>query len=192
MRISDVRTYLVGNPWKNWTFVKLLTDEGLHGWGEATAHRAARTAEANVLEMKRYYLGRDPFNTEAIRLISKVTQRKYDLASMEFAATRKDMMAAARDTWNRRDYAVGEEPERPPAGGPMPPDRDDDRVRILGKMKAIKVPEIDFRQANIHDVIAFLQEASREFGYTVVGGGDETEILTDDSTDDDFEVSDEE
>ena len=66
MRISDVRTFIVGNPWKNWTIVKLLTDEGLHGWGEATAHRAARTAEANVLEMRRYYLGRDPFNTEEI------------------------------------------------------------------------------------------------------------------------------
>jgi galactonate dehydratase len=66
MRISDVQTFVVGNPWKNWTFVKLLTDEGLHGWGEATAHRAAKTAEANVLEMKRYYLGRDPFDTEEI------------------------------------------------------------------------------------------------------------------------------
>ena len=66
MRISDVHTYVVGNPWKNWTFVKLLTDEGLHGWGEATTHRAAKTAETNVLEMRRYYLGRDPFNTEEI------------------------------------------------------------------------------------------------------------------------------
>jgi galactonate dehydratase len=66
MRISDVQTFVVGNPWKNWTFVKLVTDEGLHGWGEATAHRAAKTAEANVLEMKRYYLGRDPFDTEGI------------------------------------------------------------------------------------------------------------------------------
>jgi tetratricopeptide (TPR) repeat protein len=36
------------------------------------------------------------------------------------------------------------------------------------------------------------QEASREYGYTVVGGGDEMEILADDSSDDDFEVSDEE
>jgi hypothetical protein len=36
------------------------------------------------------------------------------------------------------------------------------------------------------------QEAGGEFGYTVVGGGDEMEILVDDSDDDDFEVSDEE
>ncbi|MEA3406607.1 MAG: mandelate racemase/muconate lactonizing enzyme family protein [Chloroflexota bacterium] len=66
MRISDVKTYIVGNPWKNWTFVKLYTDEGLYGWGEATQHRAAKTAEANVLEMKRYYMGRDPFDVEGI------------------------------------------------------------------------------------------------------------------------------
>jgi hypothetical protein len=36
------------------------------------------------------------------------------------------------------------------------------------------------------------QEASREYGYTVVGGGEEMEILADESSDDDFEVSDEE
>ena len=36
------------------------------------------------------------------------------------------------------------------------------------------------------------QEASREFGYTVVGGSDEMDILADESDDDDFEVSDEE
>jgi tetratricopeptide (TPR) repeat protein len=36
------------------------------------------------------------------------------------------------------------------------------------------------------------QEAGGEYGYTVVGGGDEMEILVDDATDDDFEVSDEE
>jgi tetratricopeptide (TPR) repeat protein len=36
------------------------------------------------------------------------------------------------------------------------------------------------------------QEVGREYGYTVVGGGDEMEILADESADDDFEVSDEE
>jgi hypothetical protein len=35
--------------------------------------------------------------------------------------------------------------------------------QILEKMKAIIIPEIDFRQANVHDVIDFLQYASVEF-----------------------------
>ena len=36
MKITEVRTFLVGNPWKNWVFVKVHTDEGLTGLGEAS------------------------------------------------------------------------------------------------------------------------------------------------------------
>ena len=39
MRITDVKTYIVGNPpphrgGLNWVFLKLMTDEGIEGWGE--------------------------------------------------------------------------------------------------------------------------------------------------------------
>ena len=37
MKITDLRTFVVGNPWKNWLFVKVQTDEGLTGLGEATS-----------------------------------------------------------------------------------------------------------------------------------------------------------
>ena len=33
MRITDIRTVVAGNPWKNWVFVKLATDAGLIGLG---------------------------------------------------------------------------------------------------------------------------------------------------------------
>ena len=36
MKVTDVRTVVVGNPWKNWIFVVIDTDEGLTGLGEAT------------------------------------------------------------------------------------------------------------------------------------------------------------
>jgi len=36
VKIVDVRTTVVGNPWKNWVFVRLDTDEGIVGVGEAT------------------------------------------------------------------------------------------------------------------------------------------------------------
>ena len=38
-----------------------------------------------------------------------------------------------------------------------------EEMKILEKMKRITIPEIDFRQANITDVITFLSEASREY-----------------------------
>lgn len=66
MKLIDVETFIVGNPWKNWVFIKLHTDEGTHGVGEATCHRKAKMAETAVLELRRYYLGRDPFSLEEI------------------------------------------------------------------------------------------------------------------------------
>jgi galactonate dehydratase len=38
MKIRDIKTYLVGNPWKNWLFVRIETDEGVHGIGEGSGH----------------------------------------------------------------------------------------------------------------------------------------------------------
>ncbi len=36
MKITQVNTFVVGNPWKNWIFVKLVTDEGLTDLGGET------------------------------------------------------------------------------------------------------------------------------------------------------------
>lgn len=66
MKIADVQTFIVGNPWKNWVFIKLHTDEAVYGVGEATMHRAAKTIETAIIEFRRYYLGRDPFDLESI------------------------------------------------------------------------------------------------------------------------------
>ena len=66
MTITDIQTFIVGNPWKNWVFIKLHTDEGVYGVGEATAHRKAKMFEAGVIEHRRYYLGKNPFDIEDI------------------------------------------------------------------------------------------------------------------------------
>jgi galactonate dehydratase len=68
MRITDIRTFIAGNPWKNWMFVRVETDAGLHGVGEGTFNGFARTTEAAVHELKRLVLGRDPFNIESLVL----------------------------------------------------------------------------------------------------------------------------
>jgi galactonate dehydratase len=66
MKLTDIQTFIVGNPWKNWVFIKLHTDAGIYGVGEATAHRKARMIEAAIIEYRRYFLGKDPFNIEQI------------------------------------------------------------------------------------------------------------------------------
>jgi galactonate dehydratase len=64
MKITDVTTFIVGNPWKNWVFTRVDTDEGIHGIGEATLNGFAKTVEAAIQELKRFVLGQDPFDVE--------------------------------------------------------------------------------------------------------------------------------
>ena len=66
MKIVDIETIVVGNPWKNWVFVKLITDEGIHGLGEATDGLSTRPVEAAVHELKPLVLGRDPRDIGAL------------------------------------------------------------------------------------------------------------------------------
>jgi galactonate dehydratase len=64
MRIIEAKTDVVGNPWKNWVFVKLETDEGIYGIGEGTLNGFARTTEACIRELSAFYMGMDPFQIE--------------------------------------------------------------------------------------------------------------------------------
>lgn len=66
MRITAVDTFIAGNPWKNWLFAKVTTDEGLYGIGEGTLNYFARTVEAAIHELKPLILGMDPFQVEIL------------------------------------------------------------------------------------------------------------------------------
>lgn len=74
MKITAIETYIAGNPWKNWLFARVSTDEGIHGVGEGTLNGFAKTVEAAIHELKPLVLGMDPFQTEIIsqRLIRDV------------------------------------------------------------------------------------------------------------------------
>lgn len=60
MRIIDVKTFVAGNPWKNWIFIKLYTDEGITGIGEATGGLETKPIVAAVKELKPLIIGKDP------------------------------------------------------------------------------------------------------------------------------------
>jgi galactonate dehydratase len=74
MKITAVETYIAGNPWKNWLFAKVLTDEGIYGIGEGTLNYFGKTVETAIHELKPLILGMDPFQVEALsqRLIRDV------------------------------------------------------------------------------------------------------------------------
>jgi len=74
MRIASVETRIVGNAWKNWLFVRVETDDGLHGYGEGTVNGFAATVAAAIEELSDQYLGADQHDVEALlqRLVRDV------------------------------------------------------------------------------------------------------------------------
>lgn len=67
MKIVDVRTTVVGAPWRDLTFVELVTDEGLTGVSEVRMVNKTATLVACISELsERYVIGRDPFEVERL------------------------------------------------------------------------------------------------------------------------------
>jgi galactonate dehydratase len=66
MHITGVHTFIAGNPWKNWLFAKVETNEGIYGIGEGTLNYFAKTIEAAIHELSPLIVGMDPFQTEMI------------------------------------------------------------------------------------------------------------------------------
>ena len=66
MKISSIEVFVIGNPWKNWVLVKVVTDEGIYGWGDATCGLSSQPVVAAVREIRRLCIGRDPRDIEAL------------------------------------------------------------------------------------------------------------------------------
>ena len=83
MKVTDVTSFLTSPGWgKNFCFVRVDTDEGIHGWGECYTQEDRDTqVAAHVDQLARYLVGRDPTN------IKYFLQVAYD----DFAARRGAM-----------------------------------------------------------------------------------------------------
>ena len=64
MRVTGIETFLCAANWRNFVFVRVDTDAGLHGWGEATLEGRERTVVAAIGELARYLVGQDPARIE--------------------------------------------------------------------------------------------------------------------------------
>ncbi len=62
MKISDIKTFVVDGAARPWTFVKVETDSGIVGWGDATEWDAFPGVVAMVEHMKPLVVGKDPMN----------------------------------------------------------------------------------------------------------------------------------
>jgi galactonate dehydratase len=73
MKIKEIKTFLVGVERQNWLFVKVITDDGTYGWGEASIEGQERAVEEAIQVLaERSVLGEDPRNIE------KIWQKMYE------------------------------------------------------------------------------------------------------------------
>lgn len=66
MKITRLKTFVANASRTNFVFVKLYTDEGIDGVGEATLEWKTKTIVAALEELERRLIGRDPFAVDAI------------------------------------------------------------------------------------------------------------------------------
>jgi ABC-type multidrug transport system ATPase subunit len=116
MKVVAVETVVVGTPWRELTFVELVTDEGLRGVGEARMVNKTDSLVACIGELaRRYVVGMDPFDTE--RLAWQFQWAEYGRAGeiTQTALAAIDLACRALEPWSP---AWIEEPVPPynPAG----------------------------------------------------------------------------
>jgi galactonate dehydratase len=103
VKIVDLTTTVVGTPWRELTFVELITDDGLRGIGEARMINKTGTLLAAVEELgRRYAIGADPFDVE--RLAYRATWEEYGRAG-EVAQTALALLDQA--CWDLMGQSLG-------------------------------------------------------------------------------------
>ncbi|HYK76173.1 MAG TPA: galactonate dehydratase [Daejeonella sp.] len=126
MKISSYKLFQVP---PRWLFLKIETDEGIHGWGEPVIEGRAATVKTAVEELMGYLLGADPLNIEdhwntmyrggfyrggpiLMSAIAGIDQALWDIKGKHHQAPIHQLMGGkARDTIRVYSWIGGDRPE---------------------------------------------------------------------------------
>ena len=101
-------------------------------------------------------LALEPENREAMRYLKVLGDREYSNRTAERDATTRKMTAQVRDAWNPKYKVIKGRDVAPAVTNSV-------GLNVVEeKMKKIVIDEIEFRQANMHDVVDFLNKRSRD------------------------------
>ncbi|HEX4178075.1 MAG TPA: galactonate dehydratase [Rhizomicrobium sp.] len=64
MKITKIETFKAWVDWCNWLLVRITTDGGVTGWGEASLHGAIESVETAIREFSPHLVGQDPAGPE--------------------------------------------------------------------------------------------------------------------------------
>jgi general secretion pathway protein D len=103
-------------------------------------------------------LARDPYHKSALRYLRKIEKDRYKIATLEADARRNGMLTQVRKSWSPPMRVALDIPKETT-------DRESRSTKpasqaVLEKMRDIVIPKLEFRQANIADVVNYLVEAS--------------------------------
>ena len=123
MKIRDIDTILIDSPGRKWTIVRVFTDEGLVGLGEATYSQKEPVVVAAVEHLKEFFAARNkplaqvavawvlaqPEVTSPIVGATSVEQLEQSLPAVEMSLDEEEM-ELCNDLWfslpRLRDKAV--------------------------------------------------------------------------------------
>lgn len=126
MVIKEVNTFLV-RP--RWSFVEIITDEGIEGWGESILEGHAKSVLASVKEMSYYLIGSDPMRIEdmwnilyrggfyrgggvLMSAISGIDQALWDIKGKALGVPVYELMGGScRDKMRAYSWVGGDKPE---------------------------------------------------------------------------------
>jgi general secretion pathway protein D len=103
-------------------------------------------------------LAEDPYHQNAMRYLKRINEIRYQFNTREKEATAADMLQQVRDKWNPATRGSGVALPGPgTVRGPAAPTA---TQQLQRKLETFEIPLMEFRQANITDVVNFLVDAS--------------------------------
>ncbi len=182
MKITKVSTYLV-RP--RWGFVKIETDEGVCGWGEAVLEGHARTVLSCVEEMKDYLLGADPSRIEDIwtvlyragfyrgggvlmSAISGIDQALWDIKGKVFRAPVYELLGGAcRQKMRVYSWVGGDRPADVGAAAKQKKDEGFTAVKMNATEEFQMIDSYDKIDAVLERVAAIRESCGKYFGIAI-------------------------
>lgn len=182
MKITKVSTYLV-RP--RWGVVKIETDEGVCGWGEAVLEGHARTVLSCVEEMKDYLLGADPSRIEDIwtvlyragfyrgggvlmSAISGIDQALWDIKGKVFHAPVYELLGGAcRQKMRVYSWVGGDRPADVGAAAKQKKDEGFTAVKMNATEELQMIDSYDKIDAVLERVAAIRESCGKYFGIAI-------------------------